>query len=430
MEYYHRVADDLLSDLLQAFGAVLIEGPKWCGKTTTALQHARSVVRLQDPDMRSEYLATLDVKPSLLLAGDTPKLIDEWQDAPVLWDAVRVAVDQRGQMGQFILTGSNTVDKSQIQHSGTGRIARMTMLPMSLWEMGLSSGEISVTRLFDDPQYNIDGIKSPMSVPDLIFAACHGGWPAVLNIKSDRAKLLVAKNYVNTICVDDISRIDGKNRDPKVAQLILRSYARNISTLARKNTLLADITASGDQGITPDTFNDYEKALEKLFVIQNIEAWCPAIRSKSAIRSSVKRGFADPSIAVTILGLSPEALSTQLKTFGFLFEQMCIRDLRAYTIDLSGHVSYYRDRYGLEADVVLHLEDGRYALIECKLGSNEIEQGAKHLLELKHLIHMANKKETQMPIREPDLLILLTGGEMAYTRPDGVRVIPLGCLGR
>lgn len=430
MEYYHRAADDLLSDLLQAFGAVLIEGPKWCGKTTTAMQHARSVVRLQDPDMRSEYLATLDVKPSLLLAGDTPRLLDEWQDAPVLWDAVRVAVDQRGQVGQFILTGSNTIDRSQIQHSGTGRIARMTMLPMSLWEMGLSSGEISVMKLFDDPQYDIDGIKSPMSVSDLIFAACHGGWPSVLSISSDRAKLLVAKNYVNTICSDDISRIDGKNRDPKVAQLILRSYARNISTLARKNTLLADITASGDQGITQDTFNDYERALERLFVIQNIEAWCPAIRSKSAIRSSVKRGFADPSIAVAILGLSPEALSSQLKTFGFLFEQMCIRDLRAYTNDLSGHVSYYRDRYGLEADVVLHLEDGRYALIECKLGSSEIERGAEHLLELKHLISSANKRETQVPIREPDLLILLTGGEMAYTRPDGVRVIPLGCLGR
>lgn len=430
MEYYHRAADDLLSDLLQAFGAVLIEGPKWCGKTTTAMQHARSVVRLQDPDMRSEYLATLDVKPSLLLAGDIPRLLDEWQDAPVLWDAVRVAVDQRGQVGQFILTGSNTIDRSQIQHSGTGRIARMTMLPMSLWEMGLSSGEISVMKLFDDPQYDIDGIKSPMSVSDLIFAACHGGWPSVLNISSDRAKLLVVKNYVNTICSDDISRIDGKNRDPKVAQLILRSYARNISTLARKNTLLADITASGDQGITQDTFNDYERALERLFVIQNIEAWCPAIRSKSAIRSSVKRGFADPSIAVAILGLSPEALSSQLKTFGFLFEQMCIRDLRAYTNDLSGHVSYYRDRYGLEADVVLHLEDGRYALIECKLGSSEIERGAEHLLELKHLISSANKRETQVPIREPDLLILLTGGEMAYTRPDGVRVIPLGCLGR
>lgn len=430
MEYYHRAADDLLSDLLQAFGAVLIEGPKWCGKTTTAMQHARSVVRLQDPDMRSEYLATLDVKPSLLLAGDTPRLLDEWQDASVLWDAVRVAVDQRGQVGQFILTGSNTIDRSQIQHSGTGRIARMTMLPMSLWEMGLSSGEISVMKLFDDPQYDIDGIKSPMSVSDLIFAACHGGWPSVLNISSDRAKLLVAKNYVNTICSDDISRIDGKNRDPKVAQLILRSYARNISTLARKNTLLADITASGDQGITQDTFNDYERALERLFVIQNIEAWCPAIRSKSAIRSSVKRGFADPSIAVAILGLSPEALSSQLKTFGFLFEQMCIRDLRAYTNDLSGHVSYYRDRYGLEADVVLHLKDGRYALIECKLGSSEIERGAEHLLELKHLISSANKRETQVPIREPDLLILLTGGEMAYTRPDGVRVIPLGCLGR
>jgi predicted AAA+ superfamily ATPase len=428
MEYLSRTADRLLKDLLDAFGAVLIEGPKWCGKTTTAEQTAKSVIRMQETDMREEYMATAKSKPSLLLLGDTPRLIDEWQDAPVLWDAVRTMVDKRGDIGQFILTGSNAVDKSETLHSGNGRIARMSMMPMSLWESRESTGEVSLRQLFNDPNYDIDGKRSEMGVEDLIFAACRGGWPGTLKARTEKAKLLIARNYVRTVCSEDISRIDGRRRNEKLAMSILRSYARNISSLAKKTTMLADVVASGEMECSIDTFNDYVNALERLFVIQDIDAWCPAIRSKTVVRSSPKRGFCDPSIAVALLGLTPESLATQLKTFGFIFEQMCVRDLKAYTQGLYSHVSYYHDRYDLEADFVLHLEDGRYALIECKLGSNEIEEGASHLLELKRLIREHNEKEKQMPIREPDLLIILTGGKMAYTRPDGVKVIPLACL--
>lgn len=240
--------------------------------------------------------------------------------------------------------------------------------------------------------------------------------------------LLVARNYVKTVCSDDICRVDGVSRDPLLTQMILRSYARNISTLAKKSTLIADVASSGEVSCTEPTFDDYVGALRRLFVICDIEAWCPAIRSKTAIRSGLKRTFVDPSIAVAALELTPEALLTQLNTFGFIFEQMCIRDLKAYTLDFDSHVSHYRDRYGLEADLVLHLSDGRYALVECKLGSRQIEEGAAHLIELKRLITEYNKKETQVPIRVPDLMIVLTGGKMAYTRPDGVRIIPLGCL--
>ncbi len=428
MSYLHRTADIVLSERLEAFGAVLIEGPKWCGKTTTAEQIAKSVIRLQDTDKREEYLATAASKPSLLLHGDTPRLIDEWQDAPVLWDAVRTMVDKRNEPGQFILTGSNSVDKNKILHSGTGRISRMKMLPMSLWESGESNGKISLLQLFDDPSLDIDGITSDMEVEDLIFAACRGGWPATINIKSQKAKLLVARDYVNSVCREDISRVDNVQRDERVARLLLRSYARNISTLAKNTSLLADIVSSEEISISMPTFDDYVAALTKLFVICNIDAWCPAIRSKTTIRSGYKRAFIDPSIAVASLGLTPEALHTQFKTFGFIFEQMCARDLKAYTPDFDTHLSYYRDRYGLEADLVLHLADGRYALIECKLGSKEIEEGASHLIELKRLIQEYNKKEKQVPLREPDLLIILTGGHMAYTRPDGVKIIPLATL--
>ena len=240
--------------------------------------------------------------------------------------------------------------------------------------------------------------------------------------------MLTARDYVNSVCENDISAVDGKQRNPKVARLILRSYARNISTLAKKTNIIADVTASGDVSLSVDSFDDYVAALERLFVIQDIDAWCPAIRSKTAIRSAPKRCFIDPSIAVAAMGLDADALETRLKTFGFIFEQMCVRDLRAYTADLDSHLSYYRDRYGLETDLVLHLSDGRYALIECKLGSGEIDAGAKHLLALKRLIIEHNTKETQVPIREPDLLIIITGGQLAYTRPDGVKVIPLASL--
>ena len=428
MSYLKRTADMVLAQHLEAFGAVLIEGPKWCGKTTTAEQMAGSVIKLQDTDMRDEYLATAATKPSLLLNGATPRLIDEWQDAPVLWDAVRTAVDKRMAPGQFILTGSNTVDKAQIHHSGTGRISKLNMLPMSLWESGESNGKISLMELFDNPNLDIDGIESNLSVEELIFSACRGGWPATINIKSDKAKLLVARNYVKTVCADDVSRVDGVARDELLARMILRSYARNISTLAKKTSLIADVAASGEISCTEPTFDDYVGALRRLFVICDIDAWSPAIRSKTAIRGGLKRAFIDPSVAVAALGLTPEALMTQLNTFGFIFEQMCIRDFKAYTLDFEPHISYYRDRYGLEADLVLHLSDGRYALIECKLGSRDIEEGATHLVELKRLVGEHNKKEAQVPLREPDLLVVLTGGKMAYTRPDGVKIIPLACL--
>lgn len=428
MAYLARVADKMLQYRLEAFGAVLIEGPKWIGKTTTAEQQAKSVIKMQDPDNADEYLVTAAAKPSLLLKGEQPRLIDEWQDAPMLWDAIRTAVDNAGGVpGQYILTGSNSVDKTKIRHTGTGRITRMKMYPMSLWESLESSGEISVKELFNNSNYDIDGATSKLDIPDLIRVACRGGWPATLQMK-EKAGMLVAKDWVNSVCENDISSVDKKQRNPKIARRIMRSYARNISTLAKKSSILADVTASEEITLSMDTFDDYISALEKLHVIQDIDAWCPAIRSKTAIRSAPKRCFTDPSIAVAAMNIGAEALETQLKTFGFIFEQMCIRDLKAYTADFNSHISYYRDRYGLEADLVLHLEDERYALIECKLGSSEIEEGAAHLLEIKRLVQVYNKTEKQASLREPDLLIVITGGQMAYTRPDGVKVLPLACL--
>lgn len=428
MEYLSRVADEMLRKRLKAFGAVLIEGPKWTGKTTTAEQHAKSVLKLQDPDKREEYLATAVTMPSLLLKGASPRLIDEWQDAPILWDAVRTAVDKAGGIpGQYILTGSNTVDKDKIYHTGTGRISRMKMYPMSLWESLDSTGEVSLGELFANPDYDINGATSKLDIPALIKVACRGGWPATLQLPIE-ASMMIAKDYVNSVCENDISAIDKKQRNPKIAKQILRSYARNISTVAKKSNILADVTASGDISISMNTFDDYVGALEKLFVIEDIDAWCPAIRSKTAIRSMPKRCFSDPSIAIAAMGANADALESQLKTFGFIFEQMCVRDLKAYTLDFDSHISYYRDRYGLESDLVLHLGDGRYALIECKLGSRDIEEGASHLIELRRLIREHNKNEKQVPLREPDLMVVLTGGQMAYTRPDGVKVIPLACL--
>lgn len=427
MIYLERITDKHLKDRLNAMGAVLIEGPKWCGKTTTAEQQAGSVLRMQDPDNRDDYLATAAVKPSNLLIGETPRLLDEWQDAPVLWDAVRTMCDKRGNPGQYILTGSNAVNDKKIHHSGTGRISRMQMSTMSLWESKESNGSVSLKELFDHPEQEMEAV-SDMSVNDIIFSACRGGWPASMIVSDPDAKLMIAKDYVQSVCKTDISRVDGVQRNEKLARQILRSYARNISTVAKTTSMLADVIASDKIECSRSTFDDYVSALEKLFVIQDTDAWCPAIRSKTAIQSSPKRGFCDPSVAVAVMGLTPESLKTQLKTFGFIFEQMCIRDLKAYSYGFFSSVGYYRDRYGLEADVVLHLGDGRYALIECKLGSKEIEDGANHLVQLHKLIVEHNKTEEQMPIREPDLKIVLTGGQYGYTREDGVHVIPLACL--
>lgn len=426
-EYLPRVVDSELDLRLEAFGATLIVGPKWCGKTTTGEQKANSILRMQDPDKQEGYLSTAAAKPSLLLNGANPRLIDEWQMAPVLWDAVRMAVDAQQREGLFILTGSTSVDNSKIMHTGTGRISRMKMYPMSLFESGESSGKVSLKALFDNAQVDIDGISSELSVEDLIFAACRGGWPASLRRKSDAAKLMIAKDYINNICESDISTVDGVQRNPAWTSMILKSYARNVSTLAKKTNIYKDVSANADS-MTSVTMDSYLNALEKLFVIDDIDAWCPAIRSASTIRSGKKRGFADPSIAVAALGLTPSVLQTDLKTFGFIFECLCIRDLKVYSQALGGRLSYYHDRYDLEADAVLHLEDGRFALIEFKLGSKEIEMGAQHLLEITGLIRKYNDKENQAPLREPDLLIVITAGEIAYTRKDGVKIIPIGTL--
>ena len=428
MKYLPRIADAELKMRLNYMGAVLIEGPKWCGKTTTAEQQAHSVIKLQDPDMRGAYLATAQAKPSNLLKGETPRLIDEWQDAPILWDAVRTEIDKRGgEAGQFILTGSNSVDETQINHSGTGRISRMKMYPMSLFESGESSGEISLLDLFDHPEMEIDGIMSNVGINDLIRFACRGGWPAALKLHNFKESFRIAKDYLEGVVESDIIKVDGVRRNPRLALAIIKSYARNLCTLAKKVNLLKDVKAM-NEGCTDRTFDDYVKALARLFVIQDLSAWSPAVRSSTVIRRSPKRGLVDPSIAVAALGLSPEVLETDLKTFGFIFECMAIRDLRAYSQAANGALSYYHDRYDLEADAVLHLSDGRYALIEFKLGSAEIDTGASHLLEIRELVRKFNAKETQVQMREPDLLMVVTGGPIAYRRPDGVLVIPLACL--
>lgn len=425
-EYIKRVCDSELELKLEAFGAVHIVGPKWCGKTTTAKQYAKSYIEMQDPDKRDMYMETAKIKPSNLLIGENPRLIDEWQIAPNLWDAVRVSVDRRNEDGLYILTGSNSIDKTEIMHTGTGRIDTLSMYPMSLYESGESNGKVSLTELFNNPLALEDGCESELSIDSLIFAACRGGWPSSIFKKSDKAKLLVAQSYFEGLCREDMSNVDGVKRNETSSRLLLRSYARNISTIASNQSIINDINANTE--ISESTFYDYVNILKKLYVIQDVEAWCPAIRSKSAIQATNKREFVDPSLVVAALGVDPDYFNLDLKTFGFIFETLCIRDLKVYSAAHDGKVSYYRDRYGLEADCVLHLRDGRYALIEFKLGSSDIEDGAKHLTELEELIKQHNEKEKQVKLRLPDLKIVITGTQYGYKRPDGVLVVPIGCL--
>ena len=425
-EYIKRICDDELELKLEAFGAIHVVGPKWCGKTTTAKQFSKSYIEMQDPDKRDMYIQTAKIMPSNLLEGENPRLIDEWQIAPNLWDAVRVSVDRRGEDGLYILTGSNSIDKTEIMHTGTGRIDTLVMYPMSLYESGESNGKVSLKELFTNPDCLSDGCMSELTINQLIFAACRGGWPSSLYKKSDKAKLLVARSYFDSLCREDISNVDGIKRDETTTRLLLRSYARNISTMVSNKTIIKDVNANAE--LSDTTFYDYVKVLKKLYLIQDVEAWCPAIRSKSAIQATDKREFVDPSLVVAALGLEPEYFNLDLKTFGFIFETLCIRDLKIYSAALGGRVSYYHDRYGLEADCVLHLRDGRYALIEFKLGSADIDDGAKHLIELENLIKAYNEKESQCKLRLPDLKIVITGTQYGYKREDGVYVVPIGCL--
>lgn len=426
-KYFPRLMDSQLKEILGFIGAVSIVGPKWCGKTTTCEQQAASILKMQDPDKAKGYFATAETKPSILLRGANPRLIDEWQTAPVLWDAVRTAVDERNETGLFILTGSNAVNEDEIMHSGTGRIAKLTMLPMSLYESEESNGQISLKELFDNPDYDIDGITSDLSVERLVFAACRGGWPASITVQNEKRALFTAENYVESVCDTDCSKIDNVKRDPAKMHALLRAYARNISTLAANTTILSDIKTNFAD-ISEPTFYSYLNTLTRLYVVDEVPAWNPSIRSASAIRSSNKKEFTDPSIAVAALGLSPDNLLMDMNTFGFIFETLCFRDLKAYSSSLGGKVSYYHDKFGLETDCVLHLKNNKYALIEFKLGSREIEKGAANLTKLKNLIIDYNIKNPTMRMREPDLLMVITGGEMAYRRNDGIMVIPIGCL--
>lgn len=402
-------------------GAVLIIGPKWCGKTTTAERHAKSVLKLQDKDNYKSNMMWADIEPSRLLKGEKPRLIDEWQVAPVLWDSVRTSVDDTEGYGLYILTGSTVVNEEEIMHSGTGRIHRLLMRPMSLYESGESNGQISIMELFDNPDLDINECESELTMDELIFASCRGGWPDSLHQKTREGKLFVAYSYLENICNTDVSAVDGIKRDPDRVRLLLRSIARNDSTLTKDQTIINDMNANF-MDISRPTYYSYVDALKKLFVLEDQRGWSPNIKSKTAIRTGNKKVFIDPSIAVAALNANPESMEKDLNTFGFIFENLCIRDLNVYTNTYGGKISYYHDKSDLEVDCVVHLRDGRYALIECKLGRNRIEEGAKNLLKINKLIEKNDK------VDNPTFLAVLTGGKYAYTRKDGVKVIPIGCL--
>lgn len=417
--YYKRIADAMLDLKLRAFGAVNIVGPKWCGKTETALQRAKSQLMLQKDPNKEELKYTAKINPMALLEGEQPRLIDEWQDAPTIWDAVRSYCDENHGQGHFILTGS-TSKSEETMHTGTGRISTMKMYPMSLYESLESNGTVSLMDLFDGKEQLFKGCISNLTIENLIFAACRGGWPQSILLDDKEAQLAIPRDYFQQIYTKDIFSVDKKKRNSQTMRAVIRSYARNISTLAKKVNILEDVNATNR--ISEDTLNDYIEVLEKLFIVEDLYGWCPQIRSKASMRSGRKREFVDPSIAVAALGGSPKLYNTDLKTFGFIFETLCIRDLKIYSQSFDGEVSYYHDSLDLEADCVLHLNDGRYALIEFKLGGDEIDNGAANLNKLESLISESGK------LRKPDLKIIITGTKYGYKREDGVFVIPIGCL--
>lgn len=422
-EYKPRIADRLLQDKLDAMGGVLIEGPKYCGKTTLACQHAKSVLFMANPETRSQNLIMAQTNIGRLLGGDTPRLIDEWQIAPMLWDAVRNEIDRRNEDGQFILTGSAVPpDDSEIFHSGTGRMAWLRLRTMSLWESGDSSGDVSLGDLFRGKE-GIDG-ESNIDIERLAFLACRGGWPKAALKENRNAALIEAEEYFEAVVRFDITRSDNVERDPELARRLMRSYARNQGMQIPIATIAADLNGNAADNVSANTIYSYVNALKRIFVIEDSVAWNPNLRSKTAIRTSDTRYFSDPSIATAALGLGPEDLINDLNTFGLILETLCVRDLRIYADALRGTVYHYRDKGGLECDAVVHLRNGSYGLVEIKLGGDYlIEEGAKTLKAL------ADKIDTDR-MKKPAFLMVLTGvGQYPYRRPsDGVLVVPVGCL--
>ena len=419
--YRKRIADDILKRKLEDRGAVLIEGPKWCGKTTTAEQLAASILYMDDPEKKEQNITMSELNPKRLLEGKTPRLIDEWQLAPKLWDAIRFEVDHRGELGQFVLIGSAvTPDTKEITHSGTGRFTRLTMRPMSLYESGDSTGEVSLGDLFSG-NFEIDG-ASELSIDRLAFLICRGGWPQAVDMR-DEIALEQAIDYYDVVVYSDINRADNVHKNPERVRRLMRSYARNQGGQVPNTVLAQDIAANDEKSINEETVASYVNALRKIFVVEDMPAWNPNLRSKTVIRSSDTRYYIDPSIAAAALGIGPNDLINDLKTFGFLFETLCVRDLRVFADALGGSVYHYRDRDGQECDAVIHLRNGRFGLIEIKLGGDKlIEEGAKSLKALEAKIDTDK-------MNAPSFLMVLTGtGDFAYRRPDGIYVVPIGCL--
>jgi len=420
-EYKQRIADRILERKVLGKGAVLIEGPKWCGKTTTAKQLAKSMLDLGDASVLKQSSQMIEISPKSLLEGATPRLIDEWQALPPIWDSIRSEVDKRGEPSQFILTGSSVLpDADETIHSGTGRYAHVMMRPMSLYESGESTGSVSLTDLFAGKKPDVQ--ENRLEIDDIAYLTCRGGWPWTTLI-SPKVALDQAFDYVNSVIKRDIQRVDRVKRSPERARLLLRSYARNISQQVSYSTIRKDMLSNDASTLDEDTVADYIKALKKLFVIEDLAAWNPNIRSKAAIRTGDTRHFVDPSIGTAALGLGPKDLVNDLQSFGLFFEDMAVRDLRVYAEALDGQLYHYRDSNGLECDTVLHRRNGSYALLEVKLGGEDkINEGAASMIEL------ANNIDTdKMPA--PSFMAVIIGvGKYAYRRKDGVYVLPIGCL--
>ena len=420
-KYRNRVVDAILQEKLEGKGAVLIEGPKWCGKTTTAEQIAKSVLYMDDPQSKEQNVNMAALNPKRLLSGETPRLIDEWQIAPKLWDAIRFEVDHRDDLGQFVLTGSAVPpDTKEITHSGTGRFSWLMMRPMSLYESGESTGEVSLSRLFEG-QGEVDG-ESKLDLERIAFLICRGGWPRSIDMR-DKIALNQAIDYYDAVVHSDINRADGVEKNPERVKRLMRSLARNQGQQIANTAIAADIAVNDESTINQETVAGYISALKKIFVVEDMPAWNPNLRSKSAIRTSDTRYFVDASIAAAALGIGPNDLINDLNTMGFLFETMCVRDLRVYAEALGGSVYHFRNKAGLECDAVVHLRNGSYGLIEIKLGGEKlIREGVETLTSLTESIDTSKMKEPAFR------MILTAADQYAYRREDGIFIVPVGCL--
>lgn len=417
MKYIPRIVDTEINELMEIMGAVLIEGCKWCGKSTTGLHHAKSFIEFQNPDKKQEYDEIKNTQPSLFLKGDKPRMFDEWQMYPIVWDSIRTDVDHSSKKGQYILTGSAKPSEGEVMHTGTGRISRVLMRPMSLFESGESTGEVSFRDIIDGK--DISGV-SKLSLEDLASLIVRGGWPASLEVKSD-AKYRFAKEYVKSLVHEEVKMVDGVERNPEKMQNVLRSLARNISTQVSHSTIETDVKNTFDDEISRPTLNDYLNTLEKLFVIENMNATNLNFRSKYALRTKPKKYFVDPSIATAILEMKPNDLINDLNTFGFMFESLCMRDLKIYTSSFNGDITFYRDEKEFEVDAILRTSGGKWGAIEIKLGAGYVDEAAQNLLKFKERVD--TKK-----CGEPSFLMVLTGTKYSYKRPDGVYVVSIGCL--